>query len=329
MDNKAGEERLAFHAQKLRKTYGLKRIPQSPFGECRLGMPTNGKPWRDRCGSDPKCRSDCPRCWTLNINELKIPQGRITAILGHSGSGKTTLLNLLALLDRPDQDSGKLSFRFSWPERGALEADCLGKSPHISPAQKLSYNQMRRHLFGFVFQSGHLNSNLNAFWNMVLTQGLSGAPMPRMKSRAAALFADIGFPMNRRRALPRDLSGGEYQRIAVARALAHNPQVVFADEPTGNLDPVNGKRVIDLLKNWREADDKNTLILVTHNPDQALKHADKILVLAGGRITLSEKRKDINLDDVGRALQDGAENGYPQYRQACKKQPGPISQNPG
>jgi putative ABC transport system ATP-binding protein len=300
-------EKLAFHAVRLRKTYGVKKIPRRLFSDCRLAEKPKGDEWREHCGCEPVCRSECPRCWTLNLDELKIPQGKATAILGHSGSGKTTLLNLLALLDRPDSDSGGLSLNFTWPEADqARRADCLGKTPLVSPLLNLSYSRMRRDLFGFVFQSGHLNSNLNAFWNLALAQGLSGAPLKEMKRRAEGLFDGIGFPARRRRALPRHLSGGEYQRIAVARALAHNPQVVFADEPTGNLDPVNGQRVIDLLLKWRESKESNTLILVTHNPDQAIDHCDHILVLNAGRITLSSPRAEIDLDTLNRALRKGA-----------------------
>ena len=306
MDADPVDGRLAFHAIDLRKTYGVKKIPSKPFGDCRLNLRSNGSDWREQCGKHDVCRNECTKCWTLNVKELRIPQGRTTSILGHSGSGKTTLLNLLALLDRPDRDSGRLELNFNWPAEGPSQADCLGKSPQVSMRHKTSYNQMRRRLFGFVFQSGHLNSNLNAYWNLALAQGLSGAGLDDMRTRAEGLFEDIGFPRHRRRALPRHLSGGEYQRVAVARALANNPQVVFADEPTGNLDPENGARVICLLQKWRSENEHNTLILVTHNPEQAFECSDHIVVLAGGEVALSGPKDQLNLDQIRLALKNGA-----------------------
>jgi putative ABC transport system ATP-binding protein len=279
----------AFHLTNVKKTYNVKRIPNNVFRECRLNPPPEGKNWRLKCGSEPVCRTECPCGWALWIDEMKIPRGQTTAILGHSGSGKTTLLYLLALLDTLDSDSEKLECNYVEPSTSSLKTLTLPNKDK----KRLKLNQIRQELFGFVFQSGYLTSNLTALQNVALPLALGGTDSADISKRVEALTTKMNFPEGRLRALPRQLSGGEYQRIAVARALSHNPQIVFADEPTGNLDPVTGDMVMKLLIDWCNEEESRTLILVTHNMQHALDYCQHIFVLSGGKMTLDSPRENI------------------------------------
>ena len=207
-------------------------------------------------------------------------------ILGHSGSGKSTLLNLLAILDSPSPDTeglklnfssaGKPSHSYEWSEGRWLHRNG-------SVAKTVSPDVIRRRHFGFVFQAGHLSPNLSAAQNVMFPLALANVDRKVAREKAATLLTKVGLEPRLHRALPRNLSGGEYQRVAVARALSHDPDVVFADEPTGNLDPDAGVKVMDALQEWRQAAEGRTLILVTHNIDQALAYCDRLTVLRGGK----------------------------------------------
>lgn len=289
----AAPAEAAFILRNVRKTYRASRIPKDqPFSECRLTPKPSGPDWRATCGSSPVCRAHCPKCWALHIRELTIPRGSMTAILGHSGSGKTTLLNLLALLDTPDADSGTFTLDAETERGEALSLRFRG-GWRMASGEEIELHKARRLLFGFVFQSGYLMSNLSAERNVFLPLALAGGDMGAMRERAAKLLGAVGFTPGRDRALPRALSGGEYQRVAVARALAHNPPIVFADEPTGNLDPVTGAMTMDLLRHWREEDSRRTVLLVTHNIRHALDWCDRIVVLSGGEVTLDRPRSEV------------------------------------
>lgn len=180
---------------------------------------------------------------------LSVTKGETVALTGKSGSGKSTLLSLMAGLDRPD--SGNISF--------------YGKV--ISGMSEKELTHFRAANMGIVFQQFHLVSTLTAFENVLLPLELlkrQGA-----KERAEELLKSVGLS-HRQHHLPSQLSGGESQRVAIARALAINPSILFADEPSGNLDEETGDRVMELLFDMVKKS-KTTLVLVTHDPDLAKK----------------------------------------------------------
>jgi len=279
----------------LKKTHGASRIPKQIFRECRLPQKPQHEQWRQVCGTEDICRTECPRCWNLWIEEMRIPKGEKVGILGHSGSAKTTLLNQLSLLDYPDEDSE--TFQLNYLEKQQPQSLSL-----FSENNKLNH-QLRQQLFGFVFQLGYLTANLTAFQNVALPLALAGIKLKLIQQRVEELTDQMDFPKTRLNALPRHLSGGEYQRIAVARALSHNPQIVFADEPTGSLDPVTGQRVMELLTQWCDQDETRTLILVTHNLEHALECCDYVFVLVGGKISFQEQTKNIDAKILHQSLQ--------------------------
>lgn len=206
---------------------------------------------------------------TLTILEdvnLAIGAGELVAILGPSGSGKSTLLGLMAGLDRPTTGSVRLAGR-------ALEE--LGED---------ELALLRRERVGFVFQSFLLLGNLTARENVLLPLELTGVPDAR--ARAEAVLTDVGLA-ERAHHYPSQLSGGEQQRVALARAFAPGPAVLFADEPTGNLDSETGARVLELLLALRERHG-TTLVLVTHDPQVAAR-AQRQVHLFGGRIDRDER----------------------------------------
>ncbi len=184
------------------------------------------------------------------------------AIVGASGSGKSTLLGLLAGLDVPSSGTVMLG------GRDIFKLDEDGRA------------RLRGELSGFVFQSFQLLPALSALENVMLPLELQGAP--DAKSRALQALQDVGLEA-RGHHLPRHLSGGEQQRVALARAFVVKPRILFADEPTGNLDADTGSQVIDLMFELN-SEQGTTLMLVTH--DEALaKRCGRQLCLAGGRLT--------------------------------------------
>jgi len=190
---------------------------------------------------------------------LEVDAGEVVAILGRSGSGKSTLLHLLGGLDRPDAGTIMLAGQ-------AL----TGASPRILARARL------RHV-GFVFQSFHLIEELSGEENVLLPGRLPGARRGG-EARARRLIADLGLAgiADRR---PHELSGGEQQRFAIARALVNDPEVVLADEPTGNLDQENGTIVLELLRGLTD----RAVAIVTHEPDAAAI-ANRVLHLNDGRL---------------------------------------------
>ncbi len=206
-------------------------------------------------------------------------------ILGHSGSGKSTLLNLLATLDLPSSESRSfaMDFRSHLDRRHSYAwRDNRWRETGKAKETEVPTDRIRRRHFGFVFQAGHLSPNLSAAQNVMFPLALANIDRREARARAADLLSQVGLAPRLHRALPRNLSGGEYQRVAVARAIAHDPDVVFADEPTGNLDPDAGVMVMETLQTWRRAGHGRTLILVTHNIDQALGYCDRLTILRGG-----------------------------------------------
>jgi len=194
---------------------------------------------------------------------LVIAPGEIVALLGRSGSGKTTLLNILGTLDRPTAGSLVIAGR---RVDGLAEPDLL---------------KLRRESLGFVFQFFHLLPYLSALENTVLPLWLAGAHGPAAMLRARSLLASVGLADKADRPAGR-LSGGEMQRVAVARALVNEPALVLADEPTGNLDQANAEAVLDLLRGLAR-ERGATLVLATHS-DAAARIADRRVRLLDGRI---------------------------------------------
>lgn len=197
----------------------------------------------------------------LDDVSLEVAPGESLAIVGASGSGKSTLLGLLAGLDTPT--SGRI-----W--LGGTEITSLDEDGRAL---------LRGRMVGFVFQSFHLLGSLTALENALLPLELAGHSDPHGSARKA--LDDVGLS-SRLGHYPSQLSGGEQQRVAIARAFAPGPAVLFADEPTGNLDAMTGQRIIDLLFDLNAARG-TTLVLVTHDPALA-QRCDRVLEIDAGRI---------------------------------------------
>jgi putative ABC transport system ATP-binding protein len=192
---------------------------------------------------------------------LDVPAGQFTAIMGPSGSGKSTLMHLLAGLDRPTAGSVY-----------------VGTEDITSMSDKALTKLRRRHI-GFVFQSFNLLPTLSAEENVLLPLTIAGRKVDR--GALDALLERVGLS-ERRRHRPSELSGGQQQRVAIARALISEPTVLFADEPTGNLDSNAGTQVLDLMRDAVDLDGQTT-VMVTHDP-RAAARADRVLFLADGLI---------------------------------------------
>jgi len=200
-----------------------------------------------------------------NIN-LQIRQGECVAIIGKSGSGKSTLMHLLACLDIPSEGS------------------VMFESEDFSALSERRRDAVRNEKFGFVFQQFFLNGRDTVFENVVLPMRIRGAEQYRYTKDAMDALEAVGLKdKDEKRA--KDLSGGEKQRVCIARALVTNPQVIFADEPTGNLDSRTSEAVEDLL--FKMNREKGiTLIIVTHDEDLAAK-CERIIELVDGEIVRS------------------------------------------
>ena len=200
-----------------------------------------------------------------NIN-IQIPTGKLTMLRGRSGSGKTTLMNLLSALDYPK--SGEILFE--------------GKP--IQDLPEHDREQMRKTQIGFVFQSVALIPMMTAYENVEFVLRLAGYKGDRRKRTEECLkLVGLGSRMHH---MPQELSGGEQQRVAIARAIAHKPKIIFADEPTGNLDSKNSQEIIQLLKTSNKKYNQ-TLIVITHDENIALQ-ADRIIAIEDGGITRDE-----------------------------------------
>ncbi len=194
---------------------------------------------------------------------IQVEKGKLTILRGRSGSGKTTLINLLGALDRPD--SGIIRFN--------------GRD--ITASGERVRNEMRRKQMGFVFQSVALISMMSACENVEFGLRIAGYPWKGRSERAQECLALVGLAkrMNHR---PQELSGGEQQRVAIARAIAHKPEIVFADEPTAELDTYMGLQVVRLFKSLVESEGL-TVVMTTHDPSM-IDIADHVLTLEDGEI---------------------------------------------
>jgi putative ABC transport system ATP-binding protein len=197
----------------------------------------------------------------LHPMDLVVPARQVVAITGASGSGKSTLLGLIAGLDSPS--SGRIAI--DGVDITALDEDALAR--------------LRGQRIGFVFQFFHLLPSLTALENVLVPMEIARAKGAR--ARATALLAEVGLS-DRGHHYPSQLSGGEQQRIAIARALANEPPLLLADEPTGNLDSTTGAQVIELLLEVNRLRG-TTLVLVTHDPELAAV-ADVVIALRDGRV---------------------------------------------
>ena len=192
---------------------------------------------------------------------LEVPAGQFTAVMGPSGSGKSTLMHMLAGLDRPTNGRVKIG-----------DVD-------ITEMPDKQLTRLRRREIGFIFQQFNLLPMLTAEENILLPLSIAGRKAD--KAATQALIDRVGLA-ERLRHKPSQLSGGQQQRVAIARALITRPTVLFADEPTGNLDSTSGAEVLELLREAVELD-RQTTVMVTHDP-RAAASADRVLFLADGQI---------------------------------------------
>jgi len=194
---------------------------------------------------------------------LAIERGEFVAILGTSGSGKSTLLNLFGGLDHPT--SGEIAF----------------ESTVLSGFNAKAMAQYRLKKIGMVFQSFNLISTMSAEQNVSLALAFAGMPAAARRERAKALLASVGLAA-RVDHRPAELSGGEQQRVSIARALANDPQVLLADEPTGNLDSVRASEVLQILKQLQSQG--KTIVLISHDHELASRFADRSVRLKDGKV---------------------------------------------
>ena len=204
--------------------------------------------------------------------DFTVARGEFVAVTGRSGTGKSTLLNLISGIDVPD--SGSI-----WLD--GVELTALGERERTLK---------RRHAVGFVFQFFNLIPTLSVAENLMLPLELIGCPPETAVGRVGALLERIELA-SRAESFPDRLSGGEQQRVAVARALVHEPQLVLADEPTGNLDAETGRLVLELLADMTRDADK-TLIIVTHS-EEAAARAGRVLRIEDGTIGAASPRSPV------------------------------------
>jgi len=195
--------------------------------------------------------------------DLVVKRGEVLSIVGASGVGKSTLLQILGSLDRPDSGSMKINGR-------AVDA-----------LTQVELNELRNRFIGFVFQFHFLLPEFNALENVMMPNLIGGKPWGESQDRAESLLRRIGLE-DRMLHKPSELSGGEQQRVAVARALANGPEVVLADEPTGNLDDVSSGELHQIVAEMA-AQEAKTFVVVTHKREFS-RFADRVLVLEGGTL---------------------------------------------
>jgi putative ABC transport system ATP-binding protein len=200
---------------------------------------------------------------------LDIKAGEFVAITGPSGSGKSTMVNMIGALDKP-----------SW---GAIYL----KDKNIAEMSESSLAFLRGKTVGFIFQQFNLLPTLSAIENVMLPMEIVNEPEKFAKSRAQELLSALGLG-NRMNHRPGQLSGGQQQRVAIARALANNPEIILADEPTGNLDSETGKFVIEFLERMNQ--DGKTIVLITHELN-LVRYAKRIIYMKDGKIEKEEERK--------------------------------------
>ena len=211
----------------------------------------------------------------LNGIDLDIKEGEFAALMGPSGSGKSTLMNILGCLDRPSVGSYKLDGN----EVAHLSDDMLAKT--------------RNQKIGFVFQNFNLLSRISALDNVALPLVYAGVDSDEREERAMYFLDQVGLA-DRADHQPNELSGGQRQRVAIARALVNDPQIIMADEPTGNLDTKSTKEIMEIFEKMHDMG--RTIILVTHEPDIAVCASRQLLVRDG--VITRDEGKGVVLDVV-------------------------------
>ena len=201
--------------------------------------------------------------------DLHIPENQFIAIMGPSGSGKSTLMNILGCLDKPNSGS----YELAGTEIASMDDDQLAS--------------LRNRSIGFVFQTFNLQARRTALENVMLPLRFSKCTKIEAKERAVVILEKVGLS-DRSQHRPSELSGGQRQRVAIARALINQPDIILADEPTGNLDSKTTKEIMKLFKQLHN--NGQTIIVVTHE-DEIAKHAQRIIVLKDGKI-IEERHND-------------------------------------
>ena len=194
---------------------------------------------------------------------LTVQEGEFVAIVGASGSGKSTLLNMMGVLDRPTEGSYVLD------------------GVDVNGAKDAELSKIRNKKIGFVFQTYNLISKTNAIKNVEMPMLYAGVPGKQRVQRAKELLEMVGMG-ERMRHLPEELSGGQKQRVAIARAMANDPAIILADEPTGALDSVTGRKVMDLFHKLHDEEGK-TIVLITHSPELA-EETQRIVTIKDGHV---------------------------------------------
>ncbi len=203
----------------------------------------------------------------LDAVSLSIDKGEFVAVMGPSGSGKSTLMNIIGLLDRPTHGQYNLSSRTVANLRANRRA------------------RIRRDRIGFVFQSFNLLPRLNVLENVALPLAYKGVSMGKRQKQASSILEQVGLG-DREYYYPRQLGGGQTQRVAIARALITDPDIIIADEPTGNLDSGSSRLVMELLSDIHKTG--NTVLMVTHNPELT-RYASRVVYMHDGSIVHDEQ----------------------------------------
>lgn len=208
-------------------------------------------------------RTEDVETWALNGVDIEINEGEFVAIMGPSGCGKSTLLNILGLLDNPSEGSYLLN------------------GTDVTLFTEDNRTTLRKGVIGFVFQSFNLIDDLNVYENIELPLLYMGIPRKERKRRVEDAMRRMDIT-HRAGHFPQQLSGGQQQRVAIARAVVATPKIIFADEPTGNLDSKNGIEVMELLKQLNS--EGTTIVMVTHSQRDA-SYARRVINLFDGQVT--------------------------------------------
>ena len=211
---------------------------------------------------------------------MRIKEGEFIAVMGPSGSGKSTLMNVIGLLDRPTQGSYLLQ----------------GKN--VARLSRWRRARYRRDRIGFVFQSFNLLPNMTALENVALPLAYRGMTQTRRLKQAGNALERVGLA-DREYYYPKQLSGGQMQRVAIARALVNNPQIIIADEPTGNLDSSASRVVMELLSDLHKAG--HTILMVTHNPELT-RYASRAVFMHDGSIIADQTSKVGSVPELAKRM---------------------------
>ena len=208
---------------------------------------------------------------TVALDEvcLNVDRGEFVAFMGPSGSGKSTLMHTIGLLDRPTHGTYKLDGKY------------------ISRLSQGKRAKIRRDKIGFVFQSFNLLPKLTVLENVALPLAYKGMLQTKRLKKASAMLERVGLA-DREYYFPHQLSGGQAQRVAIARAMINDPQIIIADEPTGNLDSASSRLVMELLSDVHKSG--NTILMVTHNPSLT-KYSERVIFMHDGTIVADERTK--------------------------------------